>query len=719
MSAKKNQSSAPSAGSAKKAKNISINQLPVEQARANLRMLLLANPNYFGNLEQSGLKPVLNIAGDTAYEELGCVGFSLALSRLEAVVSIKQTTGYEGGVCTNGSQEYVRFYLSFDGGTTWQDQGVAGFTVYDIPGPKPLEYSVALPVTLPEDICFIENLPQVRAILSWNFIPPANTPGYSPVWGNVVDVTIQSPAWEFIIFENLLALSKVQLPANVKQAVDLTQKIAAAPKKALSATELAELYNGTPVPAARFLYPEIVKVSESQGSTSLASVATGKGKSALDAINVNLGDVVGSILSTSGNTDYEQLDCVGLDTNRSTLVGVVNVKLPYGFNGGLCTAGSTEYVAFWVDWGSGYQYEGTATINTHDISDIPADGLDYAAVLPIDLASHMQPCTNGAQTANVRAILSWQTPPPPTDPNYVPVWGNQENALVQIPSGQPVQAGVPNIAIIGGIGVAQIDTTGATARPGTTLPGAVFALQGTPADPYDSSRQCPFGQEIVVQGLPSVGFKYRAWVQDVSLPLPIPLTHSIVTTDQFGNPTTQFPDPEGFFTYLPNSQNIDNNLAYWYSNGNDLYNLWLEIADLSDNVLGRTVNYLIQLVNTQPIANINLASGGDCKQFNPSTTPTLNGVFVATEVGTGTTGQIGHYSLETLPSGNAPVPSSGISDTGAAGAAWSLSLTSPAVMPPCGYVVLLDVWDNTIVNSAPGNWNGNSGTAGFCVVSGD
>jgi len=288
---------------------------------------------------------------------------------------------------------------------------------------------------------------------------------------------------------------------------------------------------------------------------------------------------------------------------------------------------------------------------------------------------------------------------------------------VQIPSGQPIQAGMPNIAIIGGIGLDWIDTTGATTHPGTALPGAVFALQGTPADPYDSTRYCPFGGEIVVQGLPSVGFKYRVWVQDVSSPLPTALTHYIVTTDQYGTPTNQYPDAKGFFTYLPNSQNVDNNLAYWFSTGNDLYNLWLEIADLSDNVLGRTPNYLIQLVNTPPIADIHIASGGDCKQFNPTTTPTINGNFVATESGTGTSGQIGHWGLGTLPGGNAPSPSSGISDTGPApGASWSLSL---AGMKPCGYVVELEVLDNTIVNSAPGNWNGASASVGFCVVSGD
>jgi hypothetical protein len=202
----------------------------------------------------------------------------------------------------------------------------------------------------------------------------------------------------------------------------------------------------------------------------------------------------------------------------------------------------------------------------------------------------------------------------------------------------------------------------------------------------------------------------------VSSPLPIPLTHSIVTTDQFGNPTTRFPDSKGFFTYLDITQNVDNILAYWFSAGNDLYNLWLEIADLSDNVLGRTPNLLIQVVNTAPSAAIHIDSGGDCKTFDESSVPAINGHFVASESGLGTVGQIGHYDLEILPSGNAPSPSSGISDTGPApGAAWSLSLTG---MQPCGYVVLLEVWDNTIVDSEPGAWNGNSASVGFCVVSG-
>ncbi len=699
--------------SAKKS-SISIAKLPPEQARGKFHMLLLANPNYFGNLAGSEIAPILPISGDTSYEELGCVGFSADLSRLEAVVSIKQNSGFDGGLCSSGSQEYVRFYLSFDGGTTWQDRGVAAFTAYDIAGPKPLEYSVALPISVVEEFCFFENLPLVRAILSWNYAPPANTPGFIPVWGNVVDATIQIPSFEFIILSGLLDAAKVQLPLKVKQAVDLQQKVSAAPKKALSPAEIAEAYKGKPVSASRFLYPEIQKVSQNLTS-SASAVSPNKAhvKAALKAptinlADINLTDVIGEIFALNGDTTYEELDCVGLDTNRDTLVGVIKVKLPYGFNGGLCTAGSTEYVAFWVDWGSGYEYEGTATVNTHDISGIPAGGIEYAVVLPVDVASHQQPCGSGPLIAKVRAILSWQTAPPTNNPNYVPTWGNQQDALVQIPAGNPIVAGTPNISIIGGVGVDLIDTV----FTGMTEANAVFALTGTNTDPWISSRQCPFGGQIVIQGAPSVGYRYRVWVQKVGSPLPVALTDPIVTTDQYGTPTTRAPYPGGFFAYLDNTQNIDDILAYWYSSGDDQWYVWLELADSSNTVLATTPQYLIQLDNTAPTVDIHIDSGGDCKQFIPPAG--INGHFVARDL------HFGAFSLSTLPTvmdPNQPTTATpSTSETAAApGDAWQLDTTG---MSACGYVVDLQAWDNSIVGSGPGGHNYNTIQVGFCLVTG-
>jgi hypothetical protein len=168
--------------------------------RSQFRALLLSNPNYFGNLKVSPFTPVVNIQGNTTYEEIGCVGFQPEVNQLESVVFIKQPTGYGGDICSAGTPEYVRFYISFDNGTTWQDRGLESFTAYDIPegtsGSKRLEHAVTGQIDPPKTFCFLPNLALVRAILSWNAQPPPNDPNFTPVWGSVHDTHIQIDGWK-------------------------------------------------------------------------------------------------------------------------------------------------------------------------------------------------------------------------------------------------------------------------------------------------------------------------------------------------------------------------------------------------------------------------------------------------------------------------------------------------------------------------------------------
>src|SRR5262249_31925807 len=109
------------------------NESQFERERRQFRALILANPNYFGNIKVSPFKPALSIQSNTTYEEIGCVGFQPQFNRLEAVVYVKRPSGYGGDVCSSGTPEYVRFYLSCDNGATWQDLGLTSFTAYDIP----------------------------------------------------------------------------------------------------------------------------------------------------------------------------------------------------------------------------------------------------------------------------------------------------------------------------------------------------------------------------------------------------------------------------------------------------------------------------------------------------------------------------------------------------------------------------------------------------------
>src|SRR4051794_34508586 len=105
-------------------------KLEHEQERNRFRALVLANPNYFGNIKDSPFKQVLNIQSNTTYEEIGCVGYQPQFKRLEAVVFVKQPSGYGGDICSNGTPEFVRFYLSLDNGATWLDEGLTSFTSY-------------------------------------------------------------------------------------------------------------------------------------------------------------------------------------------------------------------------------------------------------------------------------------------------------------------------------------------------------------------------------------------------------------------------------------------------------------------------------------------------------------------------------------------------------------------------------------------------------------
>jgi hypothetical protein len=102
---------------------IAFAMLSPEVAHRKLRALLLANPNYFGDLSGSLLKAILNIQQNTTYESIGGIGYSAQLRQMHATIQINQNSGYSGDRHSSCSKEFVRFYLSDDGGKTWEDHG--------------------------------------------------------------------------------------------------------------------------------------------------------------------------------------------------------------------------------------------------------------------------------------------------------------------------------------------------------------------------------------------------------------------------------------------------------------------------------------------------------------------------------------------------------------------------------------------------------------------
>jgi hypothetical protein len=137
------------------------------------------------------------------------------------------------------------------------------------------------------------------------------------------------------------------------------------------------------------------------------------------------------------HTQYEELTCVGFNPAKNLLEATIAVKLPFGYGGNLCMPGTTEYVRFFLDYGSGWEDGGLAGVKVHDIptekdcADQSNKPLIYVAALKLDPKTR---CCDHAVLPKVHAILSWEWVPPagPANVGWLPPWGNTLDCTVQI-----------------------------------------------------------------------------------------------------------------------------------------------------------------------------------------------------------------------------------------------------------------------------------------------
>lgn len=673
--------------------------------RAQFKSLLLLNPNYFGTLENSDLTPVLPLSHNTYYEELACVGYHPQQKQLEAVVYVYQPSGYGSGICGAGSTEYVRFYLSYDNGLSWQDQGLTSFKAHNIPegtqGGKKLEYGVSLAIQPKARFCLFDPIVQVRAILSWNNPPPANQPNWQPVWGNVRQVAIAIEPLRFIVWPQLFELAKIKLPDSLASVLDLDATIPIKPKL-MSLQDLARDYQDQ-VPASRFAFKQLHQFASGEVNLSLEEFKAGLPELKL---NPDILDILQP--KTDGNTQYEELRCLGLDPNHpDQLLAVVQLKKSAGYSGGPCSQGSTEYVSFWADLNGNGIFEtflGTSQVQVHDLKNMPAKGVFYAVRLPVNFNPYRQPCSQGPKLIRIRAILSWNLPAPANNPNYVPTWGNREETLISLGTGTAGTAG--KIAILGGIPVSGIHNSS-----GLTTASAVFATNNLPPDSL--GRACPFAGRVSVQGSPVAGHSYQLQVRPANGGAATTLVTSLTLTRADGTTYQHHANPiTGRFSYVDFDDNVNDLLGQWDSHGDDAWQVSLLVFDAS-NQLVSTDSHKIQLDNTAPTAELAITSGtGNCGKFSAGSL--IQGQFTARD------DYLSQYQLSVEPAVNPAgiglvSPSSGLVNTAVSGQNWSLDTSG---MKPCGYVVRLTVSDRAIVNSqSSGHYRSTS--VGFCIKGAD
>ena len=684
--------------------NVVQNEAGVPRERTHFEELLLAG--HFKLAAAEAGPPV----GDTTYEQLVCVGYRPQVKRLDAVVQIKQLGGYSGGICTAGSQEYVKFFASTDDGATWTDLGLTSFTVWDVPGPKPLDFDVSIPVDLAAMCCTTENLVLIRAMLSWQVPPGSATDPI--VWGNGLDAHVQVAPLALGTIQELFECLEVPIPVEAGEIASLDQIVEFGPAQPLTPQQLYELYEETEVPQHRFLLSQVTELLANPAAVSAASYQPDfKLVPALPEV-VNLGDLLGVILDPQGDEAYEQLGCAGLNTVTDELVATIDVKQPAGYSGGLCTSGSQEYVAFWADWGGGFQYVGTTSVNVHDIASIPADGLQYSAYLSFPQAlTQCQPCTDGPLIITIRAVLSWNTPPSNTDPFAVPVWGGHLEAIVLIPPGQPVTGGGPVLESIGSMPVVLISNAAGLAT-GTSLVPAIGV-----------ANACPFGAGLEFTGhvinpatglFGGPGFQYRILVSDNGGASYTPMTapfQVVLSTSPI--PVTQTPDPvTGWVNYLEFSGVVDvvgNILGSWTTSGNG--QIWISMEAQQGGVpIGIATPWkLVQLDNTAPApVDIQITSGaGSCGDFKPG--DLIEGTYSASDNENLAGVSIGvEAAMPGATLTKTAVTKTLLTETGT----WSLQTI--ATTEPCGYVMVATASDNTIVGSGFIGFEAQA-FQGFCV----
>jgi hypothetical protein len=474
----------------------------IEPERANFKSLILGNPNYFGTWPSVGAKAVKLMSQKTTYEELTCIGLHPDAERLEAVVNIKRHSGYGGGTCTDGSTEFVRFFVKRP--TGWHDLGVATFTAHDLPATStlPVSYSVELPMDELRQYCTVENIVEVRGILSWNWEPPAGDETWTPPWGNVLNVKVQVAPWNLKVvgIGKLVKDKLITLDPSILATVKLDEPLPATAGPAASFAALKAKYKGKNVPAHRFGFTEIHELLQKPIAGSLFSTPAGtrpakkgKLKAALPpgligtsdiVLEPGFGGILGDLFKTKGNTTFEQLDCVGYNPETRMLSGVITIKRNSGYSGDLCEPGSLEYVAFWGFWGGTWHALGTATVPVHDLAAVTGGTtVKYAVYRPTNLPEHL---CGDIQSMPLRAILSWAVPT--SGPSDDPTWGNVVDTHVQpIITSTPISDQRIRLMRINRVTISGIDAGGLAHPTGV-------------AGDCNNANDSPFGGSILIEG---------------------------------------------------------------------------------------------------------------------------------------------------------------------------------------------------------------------------
>ncbi|MGH9361736.1 MAG: hypothetical protein ACRD2T_07445, partial [Thermoanaerobaculia bacterium] len=598
-------------------------------------------------------------------------------------------------------------------------------------------------------------------------------------WGNVRDVRVQIAPWELpkVAIATLIEDKLLTVDPSILSAVDLDLTLKPKPQaQPLQYAALKEKYRGKDVPGHRSGFVAAQKLLDRPLSAELLARRRGpQAKKAAaaklfpapflgpfdESILPDLSDILDDLIATSGNTDFEQLECAGYNPETRMLSGVIAIKRNSGYSGDLCDPGSTEYVGFWVFHGGSWHALGTAQVQVHDLAAIaPGNPVRYAVFRGVNLPEHLCADISGLP---LRAILSWQTPP--TGPGFDPVWGNVVNTHVQpiivgeLPGDQRVRlmrVNRVNVIHINAAGFAQDaaleiagDCTNAEVN-NSPFGGPIF-IEGDFTVKSDAFFDPEDGSILPGQHPPA----YQVWVQRLSAPAwpsPVQLTNAFNIAVFPANPgpgdppavtVTQSVQPFGGSDYYLYREGIiqavnPRMLAVWQAEGLDegLYEIevkgfvWGGFGYVPMGTPSQTERVYVfngyphteldangdPFTVRRPQVELHITSpSGDCGDVVVGDTITgtydVNDHFFGT-LGLGlvpiTVGGVPQPINPVVPSGPTFYPAAGTSGTSGT---WTLETEG---MTPCGYTIVLHSWDRALVaNACHGHYNQIG--VGFCL----
>lgn len=135
------------------------------------------------------------------------------------------------------------------------------------------------------------------------------------------------------------------------------------------------------------------------------------------------------VLNINGDTSYESLGCVRYIPLLDRIYASINIKQHTGYSFCIGNRISGEYVRFYLSYDRGVTWHdrGMSAVN---VVDEPGEKPRMYLVTKKVYLRENEACVD--DVAMVRAVLSWNSPPPPDAPEWTPLWGNVAETQIQL-----------------------------------------------------------------------------------------------------------------------------------------------------------------------------------------------------------------------------------------------------------------------------------------------